>query len=249
MDYHQPASAPFSPDSIELADRLAGLLLSDIISQALGQTKSGHRVIRIMDLCCGCGVVGLETERRLRHKFLLCRDRKQLPLASESVGRSWLFLDIQEEYRSYFELNRDRLLGEVGKDLLRHDSSQLCAPDLSGWKTMNYRDIESREDLRESFDWIISNPPYFDSKQGCLPPDTVKARSRFFLDGSFEELLLSIRVALSPQGRAMLLVRNLNEHQIDRRTEISKIFLPQKYQCDWLEPVRGTGLLFIVSKN
>lgn len=75
--YSQPDDYHFSLDSIHLAEFVAGQLKSQSDLQAL----------RVLDLCAGCGVIGLELSWYLR-------DLRQFD-----------FVEVQTIYTSYFEQN------------------------------------------------------------------------------------------------------------------------------------------------
>ncbi len=80
-DYHQPEEYRFSLDSVFMPQKVAQILLSEnIVQSELGQWQ-------VMDLCAGCGVIGMELQFHLKN--LLQID----------------FLEVQESYRSYFEQN------------------------------------------------------------------------------------------------------------------------------------------------
>jgi tRNA1(Val) A37 N6-methylase TrmN6 len=77
-DYHQPTEYRFSLDSVFLAQKVAQYLS---IHSNLENTK-------VLDVCAGCGVVGLELQFHL----------PQLKKID--------FLEVQDIYREYFEKNR-----------------------------------------------------------------------------------------------------------------------------------------------
>lgn len=76
-NYHQPEDYRFSLDSVFLAQKVAGIL------------KSHHHPsnLRVLDLCAGCGIIGLELNFHLK-----------------SLNKID-FLEVQEVYLPYFEKN------------------------------------------------------------------------------------------------------------------------------------------------
>lgn len=76
-DYHQPEGYRFSLDSVFLSQRVAKFL----------ETHNNLSDLKVLDLCAGCGVVGLELQFHLP-------DIKKID-----------FLEIQEVYLPYFEKN------------------------------------------------------------------------------------------------------------------------------------------------
>lgn len=136
------------------------------------------------------------------------------------------FLEIQPAYHGHFEenLRRTSYLG-----IKAH------------WLAMNYRDLlTAKAHARGHYDLVISNPPYFEKDQGKIPPDELKARSRFFLDADFAELLQVIDAVLKPHGHAFVLVRNQDDHGRDRRQQIGSI--TPHLEILRVEDLRGTDL-------
>lgn len=219
MSYSQPPEAPFSHDSIELADRASSLFRRDL-------ERAGSETERLfaLDICSGCGVVGLEFERRLRKKI---QNQKRVV--------SWTFLEVQEVYRVHFEKNLHDLRVELAPD----ENDRFNAEFL----LQNYRDVPLDESLKAKFSLILSNPPYFEESQGRLPPNSVKARSRFFLDANFEDLLRALTWCLHPQGQAIFLLRDLESHRLDRLSQLERASSEHGFSWESLEPIRGTGLI------
>lgn len=83
-DYFQPEEYKFSLDSVFLAQKVSQLIRHN---RDLPEWK-------VLDLCSGCGIIGLE-----------------LSLHSKEL-RSIDFLEIQESYRTYFDKNVSMIYGE-----------------------------------------------------------------------------------------------------------------------------------------
>lgn len=92
-DYFQPEQYRFSLDSVFLAQKVAELL-KVVPPKELLEYK-------ILDLCAGCGIIGLELTLHL--KALLKVD----------------FLEVQEVYRPYFQKNVEMIYPEVGLEKLQ----------------------------------------------------------------------------------------------------------------------------------
>lgn len=123
-------------------------------------------------------------------------------LFHQSEIRSVDFIEIQDVYRSHFETNL----------LMAPQSAQ--ARKLQ-WCELNYQSLIGDDAWRGRYDLVICNPPYFDSNQGRLPPDTFKSRCRFFLDASFRDLLRCIEWITAPGGQAFVLIRGLHDHGVE----------------------------------
>lgn len=85
FDYSQPNDYHFSHDSVFLARRVFELLKDEL-----------HNELSILDLCSGCGIVGLD---------FLFHCRKELGV----VPKRFDFLEIQDIYDSHFKTNFERL--------------------------------------------------------------------------------------------------------------------------------------------
>ncbi len=77
LQYHQPTEYQFSLDSIHFAERIVELY----------KDRTDLSKLRCLDLCSGCGVIGLEIYYYLREL------------------RYFDFVEIQEIYRCYFQQN------------------------------------------------------------------------------------------------------------------------------------------------
>jgi tRNA1Val (adenine37-N6)-methyltransferase len=224
MSYSQPPEAPFSHDSIELADRA-----SSLCTRELRRANSVSDNLFALDLCAGCGVVGLEFERRLRKKM---QNQKRVV--------SWTFLEVQEVYRSHFEQNLHGFLAGLSPE----ERGDFNAKFLLA----NYRDVPLDSSLKSKFSLILSNPPYFEEAQGRLPPNPVKARSRFFLDANFDDFIRALNWCLHPRGQAIFLIRDLEAHRVDRLSRLERASSEHRFFWESLEPIRGTGLVRVWPK-
>ncbi len=230
MSYSQPPGAPFSHDSIELADRASRI----VMEKWAGSNAAAPKAFEALDLCSGCGVVGLETERRLRQRLRLGN------LLTPRFVRSWTFLEIQEEYREHFQINLETLLSELDSSERERLSAKFVRE--------NFKEVLRDEAMgfRSRFDLILSNPPYFEASQGRLPPNKVKAHSRFFLDAGFEDFVRVVDFCLKPEtGEAIFLLRDLADHGIDRAGALTALSKELGFCWEQLEPIRGTGLVHL----
>jgi tRNA1Val (adenine37-N6)-methyltransferase len=106
--YSQPNGYNFSHDSVFLARAVFEWCLHE-----------GFRTEKALDLCAGCGIVGLD--------FLFHARKENQPLP-----RSFDFVEVQNNYRQHFDLNVQRL-GEI--------------PTRLEFISRNYEDLKDREGL------------------------------------------------------------------------------------------------------
>ncbi|UXR66032.1 RsmD family RNA methyltransferase [Bdellovibrio bacteriovorus] len=170
---------------------------------------------RALDLCSGCGIIGLD--------FLFhCRQ------AGRPLPAQFDFLEVQSVYQTYFAEN----LKSFGAGL----------PSVS-FINQNYEVLKS-PDMQGRYDLILSNPPYFRLNQGKMSPSEFKNRCRFFIDSDFKNLIEAIDNALSPQGQAYILLRDLQDHGWNPLNEARKI-LAGRRDIQQVADIRGTPVVRI----
>lgn len=171
-NYHQPDDYHFCQDSV---------LFPRLVADAL-QTVEISPEYRVLDVCAGCGVLGLE-------------------LAFHEPRLTQIdFLEIQEEFREYFERNRLTAQREDSFRFLAANYEILLEPSQAG-----------------QYDLIIANPPYFFANEGRQAPaqsekSRLQNRCRFFIDSDLPKLLLGCANALKPNGQAFLLMKSGKTH-------------------------------------
>lgn len=209
FNYVQPEEYRFSHDSVFLARRV----FEDLALR-------GENPRRVLDLCAGCGIVGLD---------LLFHLHSDPGDAGQTLPEITDFLEVQGLYLPFWEQNAKTL--------------RALAPELSAenFKQLNFLHVNyDTFHPAEGYDLILCNPPYFRPGQGRLSPSDFKNRCRFFLDAGFPELMRVVARALKPQGAAYMLLRPLAEHGISLEEEIAAA-VPELTPTR-LGDVRGTGL-------
>lgn len=171
-EYFQPEDYRFSLDSVFLAQVVARKL----------ESHPNPEELSVLDLCAGCGVIGLELQFHLK-------GLKKID-----------FLEVQDVYRSYFEKNvQQAKKADANKDAQFN------------FLNLNYEALLSGE-FKDRYDIIISNPPYFFQGEGLLSPNDFKNRCRFFIDSDFKTLVMAILNSLKPEGTAYVLARPGSHH-------------------------------------
>jgi tRNA1Val (adenine37-N6)-methyltransferase len=179
-DYFQPDEYRFSLDSVFLSQKVAKIIESD----------PNLADYRVLDMCSGCGVVGLELNFHL------------------SVISKIDFLEVQEVYLPYFQKNIEQVKTPNNEfHFLPFNYADLTVSPLA-------------ENYKEKYDVIVSNPPYFFKGEGLMSPSEFKNRCRFFIDSDFKMLIDSLLFVLKPKGRAYLLARPGSHHGRDLFEEI-----------------------------
>ncbi len=152
------------------------------------------KIDSVLDLCSGCGIIGLD--------FLFHLKKENLPLP-----QCLDFLEVQQIYKNYFETNVARL--------------NVAAP--THFIHANYNDLTALNPLKEKYDLIISNPPYFRRGHGTLSKSEFKNRCRFFIDADFTDLIRSTEFMLARTGVAFVLIKSLSRHGIDALKEMQQM--------------------------
>jgi tRNA1Val (adenine37-N6)-methyltransferase len=205
-DYFQPEDYRFSLDSIFLAQKVAKLI----------ERQTDLEDWKILDLCAGCGIIGLE-----------------LSLHQPKI-KSIDFLEIQNLYRDYFNQNV-RMIKQVDQ----HEQFRFL--------NINYSALLDSQ-WENSFDLILSNPPYFFKGEGLLSPNEFKNRCRFFLDSDFQTLIEACLHSLKPGRCAYLLIRKGNAHGRNPEEEIKQL-LADRAHGEVIDSIRGTDVFEIRKKH
>lgn len=203
-NYFQPEDYRFSLDSVFLAQKVAEIF----------KTHETPEKLRVLDLCSGCGVVGLELNFHLR--------------ALQKID----FLEVQEVYRPYFQKNAEQAKSE-------HSEFKFLQ--------MNYADLK-QDSFKESYDLIVSNPPYFFLGEGLLSPNEFKNRCRFFIDSDLKNLIEATLFSLKLGGRAYLLARPGNHHGRNLQEEI-RMLSAGLASVQILDEVRGTNIVELIKES
>jgi tRNA1Val (adenine37-N6)-methyltransferase len=200
-NYKQPEAYHFSLDSIHFAEFIAEHL----------QSRMNLGAMRVLDLCAGCGVIGLELS-------WYCRELRQFD-----------FIEIQEIYAPYFQEN----------------VALVNRPELElRWHLLNY-DVLLEKHWENTYDLILSNPPYFHAGHGMLSPSTFKNRCRFFLDSTFANFILALANTLAPRGEAYFLLRPLKQHGYDVFAEIKTLLQDKDISVKKIAAIRGTDIVLL----
>lgn len=101
MDYNQPEFYHFSEESIRLAKLVK---------------MPAQNEIKILDMCAGCGVIGIETAKRVQNE-------------SPNSAIELTFCDVQKEFRESLTINSAGI------------NSRIFIDDLFNLKHQNYYDI------------------------------------------------------------------------------------------------------------
>lgn len=202
FEYSQPEAYHFSHDSVFLA--------REIFERHRSLLKER---IRILDLCAGCGIVGLDL---LFH---------QLKEEKEFQGEMD-FLEVQNIYQAHFEANL--------KTLHNHFLSQSLK---TNWIEQNYANAISKK----KYDLIISNPPYFLTEQGKLSNNDFKNRCRFFIDSDWKTLIQFIKSSLTEKGQAYFLVREELKELLQKETSI-KVDFPFQIRGTWVAFLKSESI-------
>lgn len=183
FSYSQPEAYHFSHDSVFLAREVFERCASRI-------SPTDH----ILDLCAGCGVVGMD---------FLFHCRAALGITPAACD----FVEVQSEYTNHLRQNGMRLgaQGCVLRFLLKNYST-LLVPEFG-----------------QKYDLVMCNPPYFRVGQGKMSDSEFKNRCRFFMDSDFATLIKVIQHVLKPSGEAYVLLRELSDHGIDAYKEAQSI--------------------------
>ncbi|MBG09391.1 MAG: hypothetical protein CME68_11570 [Halobacteriovoraceae bacterium] len=169
LKYCQPEFYKFSEDSLFLANESSKLIKDNFPK---------NYPIRGLDLCSGCGVVGIETMRQLENVFL------------------FHFLELQGLFQGFFHKNTVFFLNQDERNKVKFYNS-----DFDSFSSSKlYSNIK--------YNLIVSNPPYFKKEKNREGADKRRNLCRFFSDSDFTKFLQFIFAFLDKKGIALFLGRD-----------------------------------------
>lgn len=211
QSYSQPEEYHFSHDSVFLSRKVFEIIRDRNLAPQ-----------RALDLCAGCGVIGLDL------MFHLLKDTKPVP-------EEFDFVEVQEIYEDHFQKNVSTLL------------TNLPASTQFNFLNQNYAELRHNIKYKDRYDLILCNPPYFRVGQGKMSPSEFKNRCRFFIDSDFSELIRAIEYTLSPTGKAFILIKSLEKHGVKIEKELQA--LSPQLEVLSLGLIRTTDLFEITKKR
>ncbi len=94
---------------------------------------------------------------------------------------------------------------EISYELVQRNVARNGLGDRVVLRRADLRDHDALRALPGApFDLITGTPPYFDPKDGTLPPDSQKAHARAELRGGVEDYLAAAATVLAPAGRVVV---------------------------------------------
>lgn len=95
-----------------------------------------------------------------------------------------------------------------------------------------------------TYDYIVSNPPYMKSSNGKVNPSSMKAISRHEITLNLEELIIQSRRLLKPGGSLTLIYRS--ERMVELLNNLSEFgFYPKRIQNIFSETTKVSKLFMI----
>ncbi len=184
MKYSQPDFYHFGEDSLFLVNKFI-----EIESCYLAKKK---QYFKILDLCCGCGVIGLEIIKKLDH-FVL-----------ESV-------DLQLIFKKHYLKNMKNNHITKMRACFIHSS------------VMDLRLCEENKKYM-FYDYIVSNPPYFDDKKGRPAQNENRNLCRFFKKDGHFEFIKTVDYCLRSGGSFWLLKTTKTKNESFNHLEVESKF-------------------------
>lgn len=224
MNYSQPDEYHFCLDSV---------LLAHFAAHDHPIRVGVHRSeFHALDLCAGCGVVGLE------YSF------------SEPSVTHIDFVERQAEFSEH--LARNFIRAQVALEAL--DSNR--APIRFRKLAIDFRELgreagSAHEGLQRAiahsqrYDLILANPPYFFANEGVMSRSTLQNHCRFFLEGSLIDFVSAVERSLKPEGCAYFLLKSGREHGANRLHDLA-LHLSVKgsgLKLEKIYDIRGTDVV------
>lgn len=177
--FRQPEFYHFTEDSIALAKYVASQL------HHWPSTKTG---LKVLDLCAGCGVVGIEFARL--YPWI----------------NSLHFIEKQREFKASLE----------------HNVSVFAADITTEIELQSYTKVRAWQ----SYDLILSNPPYFLHGRGRAPQNRLKLTCEFMDETNYQLFFRFVEKSLSLEGLFYFLGRE--DQFINRKMLQDKVICIEK---------------------
>ena len=176
-DYFQPDFYHFTEDSIILAKQAVERIAF----------KFNGKKIKAIDLCAGCGVIGLEVlQKSYEYNMATIIDMD--------------FCELQSDFINYFEKNMS-ILDDSLQSNIRYIN-----------KSINY--LRGKEYVG-AYDLIFCNPPYYLPGKKRLSQNKNKNYCKFFIEDSFSILVDVILGLLRSDGEALIILPNSIDTDFD----------------------------------
>ncbi|WP_412474105.1 methyltransferase [Halobacteriovorax sp. YZS-1-1] len=158
-DYSQPSFYHFSRDSIELANCVA-------------EHIEFHELVvdKVADLCCGCGVIGLEILQKLEEELL--NSIKEIH-----------FVEVQDDYNSHL-----------------HRNIEIVKREINGLEYQVHFENILQFNTVKDFDLIVMNPPYFKNGHGRSSENEKKRTCREYSGDELKSYIVHAANLLSQNG-------------------------------------------------
>ena len=191
------------------------VLVEEAIKVIEEKIRNSESRIKILDLCCGSGCIGISIANKLRE------DKIQ--------GFEIDFADISNEALEITKKNlfnifyRDNLLKKFETDILRDENVSDNENDISRNYIFNFILTDMFENIDKNYDVIISNPPYIKRSDIDMLSKEVRNEPKIALDGGLDGLDF-YRIIIE-NGREYIyeggfLILEIGDTQKDEITEI-----------------------------
>ncbi|MBF0359564.1 MAG: hypothetical protein HQK49_01040 [Oligoflexia bacterium] len=185
MNYSQPEFYHFCEDSILLAEYASNQIVQLYLN-------SPFLNFDILDVCAGCGVVGIETLIKVHSKLSTIS-----PLSTPLFTLD--FIELQSDFYTHIQQNLKIQHTQLNNLLISPPNIYI------GSFQEQQKNLENKNKNKQ-YDLILVNPPYFSASKNRLSPSNHKRNlCRFFLNGTLSELILFIDSNLKKHGQAFFL--------------------------------------------
>ncbi|MBF0297184.1 MAG: hypothetical protein HQK51_00570 [Oligoflexia bacterium] len=207
MNYHQPDFYHFTEDSIILAAHVSDIL-TKIITKKNNPPYSSSYIFSILDVCAGCGIVGIETLIKFHSS------QAQTTTQFSQVPTFKLdFIELLFDFHPFIEKNVQQL-----PNYNINLQSTVCILGL-------FQEVMIAN-KKTPYDCIVANPPYFIANKNRLSKlNPKKNNCRFFLNGNLNDLILFFDNCLKENGNGFFLCHkdNIDLIQTKKNPMLNKI--------------------------
>jgi tRNA1Val (adenine37-N6)-methyltransferase len=193
FNYFQPDDYHFSEDSIKL---------SNFANKTLINQSLEFKRLRVVDLCAGCGVVGLEFFLDFVENY-----ENSINFIKKGLLKVY-FIEKEPEFLFYLNKNISHVINLISE---KYFLEKALVKSVFEVKIIDFNNVNISDYFK--FDIVLSNPPYYILGSVKMSDKPLKNKCLFTEESSFIKLFDFMLNVVSDSGFLFFLFRNHSKKQ------------------------------------